>query len=60
MKAGLEIQTVQLHEANILIRLGRLDEARTLLDGITEEQLLANKEQLVAKLPAATTTDTTP
>lgn len=60
MKAGLEIQTVQLHEANILIQLARLDDARALLDGITEEPLLANKEQLVAKLPDTDTTDKAP
>ena len=58
MKAGVELQTVQLHEANVLIQLDRKDEARALLDQITAEPLRTNKEKLVAQLGA--TPETTP
>lgn len=49
-KAGVELQTIQLHQANILIQLGRADEARALLDQITEAPLQANKQKLVEQL----------
>ena len=49
-KPGVEIQTIQLHQANILIQLGRTDEARALLDLITEAPLQANKQKLVEQL----------
>ncbi len=49
-KAGVELQTIQLHQANILVQLGRADEARKLLDGITEAPLQANKQKLVEQL----------
>lgn len=50
MKSPLEKQTIQLHEANVLLKLGRSPEARTLLDGVTETALQSNKEKLVAQL----------
>lgn len=50
MKAGLEAQTIELHEANVLIKLGRREEAKALLDGVTEAALQSNKEKLVAEL----------
>lgn len=50
MKAGLEQQTIELHEANVLLKLGRRDEAKALLDGVTEAALQSNKEKLVADL----------
>lgn len=49
-KAGVELQTLQLHQANILVTLGRADEARALLDQITEAPLLSNKQKLVDQL----------
>lgn len=49
-KAGVELQTIQLHQANILIQLGRRDEARALLDQISEAPLLPNKQKLVDQL----------
>ncbi len=49
-KAGVELQTTQLHQANILVQLGRQDEARALLDQITEASLQANKQKLVDQL----------
>ncbi len=50
-KAGVELQTTQLHQANILIQLGRADEARALLEQISEAPLQANKQKLVDQLP---------
>ncbi len=49
-KPGVEFQTLQLHQANILIQLGRTDEARALLDQITEAPLQPNKQKLVEQL----------
>ena len=57
-KAGVEVQTTQLHQANILLQLGRRDEARALLDQITEPVLLTNKQKLVDQL--AGTPENTP
>ena len=58
VKPGIERQTLQLHEANILLQLGRRDEARALLEQVTEPILESNKKKLVARL--AETTDKTP
>jgi tetratricopeptide (TPR) repeat protein len=49
----LELQVIQLQEANALIKLGRFDEARRRLDAVTEDRLLDQKQKLVAQLPAA-------
>ncbi|HLP08896.1 MAG TPA: tetratricopeptide repeat protein [Opitutaceae bacterium] len=49
-KPGVELQTIQLHQANILATLGRADEARALLDQITEEPLQPNKQKLIEQL----------
>ncbi len=49
-KAGVELQTTQLHQANILAQLGRAGEARALLDQITEAPLQANKQKLIEQL----------
>lgn len=49
-KAGVEVQTVLLHEANILIQLEQLDAARALLDQVTEAPLQSNKKKLVDQL----------
>jgi len=49
-KPGVEVQTIQLHQANILVTLGRADEARALLDQITEAPLQASKQKLVEQL----------
>jgi tetratricopeptide (TPR) repeat protein len=51
-KPGVELQTLQLHEANVLLRLGRNAEARKLIDGVTDPALQANRQTLVARLPA--------
>lgn len=49
-KPGVEVQTIQLHQANILTTLGRAAEARALLDQITVEPLRTNKQKLVDQL----------
>jgi tetratricopeptide (TPR) repeat protein len=53
-KAGseLERQTMRLHEANVLLKAGKPDHARVLLDSVTEPTLAAQKQKLVAQLPA--------
>lgn len=51
--SAIERQTVQLHEANVLIRLDRRGEARALLDGVDEPALLSNRQKLVEELAAA-------
>lgn len=49
-KPGVELQTIQLHQANIFATLGRADEARALLDQITEAPLQPNKQKLIEQL----------
>ena len=53
-KAGSEVerQTMRLHEANVLLKDGKADHARVLLDSVTESALQAQKQKLVAQLPA--------
>ena len=54
VQPGIERQTCQLHQARVLIELRRPDEARTLLDAVTEPVLAAQREKLAARLaPAA-------
>jgi tetratricopeptide (TPR) repeat protein len=47
----LEQQTIRLQRANIRIKQGRLDDARSLLASVTELKLQAQKQKLVAQLP---------
>lgn len=49
----IERQTMRLHEINVLLKQGKGDHARVLLDSVTEPALQAQKEKLVAQLPAA-------
>ena len=51
LKPGLEQETVRLHAANILIKQGKFDHARALLDTVTAVPLAKQKEKLVAQLP---------
>ncbi len=46
----LDRQTLQLHEANVLGKLGHLDEARTVLRKITEPVLAVQKQKLLTEL----------
>jgi tetratricopeptide (TPR) repeat protein len=48
----LERQTMRLHVINVLLKQDKVDQARALLDGVTEPALLAQKQKLVAQLPA--------
>jgi tetratricopeptide (TPR) repeat protein len=51
-KPGLELQTVQLQVAVVLVKLGRIEDARRLLPGITDEKLQFSKQKLIEELPA--------
>jgi len=46
----LERQTMRLHAANVLIKQGKLDHAKTLLDTVTEPELQAQKSKLLPQL----------
>ena len=48
----LERQTIRLHVINVLLKQGKSDQARGLLDTVTEPDLLAQKQKLVAQLAA--------
>lgn len=48
----LEKQTLTLHRANVLLKQNKTDEARTLLDSVTEPVLLKQKQKLIDQLPA--------
>ena len=49
----LEHQTLQLHEANVLLKQGKPAEAHALLDGVTEMTLVKQKQTLLDQLPKA-------
>ena len=50
--SDVERQTMRLQAANVLIKQGRPDHARLLLDSVTEATLQTLKQKLVAQLPA--------
>ena len=45
--AGLERQTIQLHEAKVLLALGKRDEAQARLDGVSDLRLTTQKQTLL-------------
>ncbi|HEX2860475.1 MAG TPA: hypothetical protein VHN79_02500 [Lacunisphaera sp.] len=47
---GIEQQTIRLHAANVLIKLGAADHARTLLVTVTEQPLQKQKQTLLDEL----------
>ena len=49
----VERETMRLHAANVLIKQGKTDEARRVLETITESALAKPKENLVAQLNSA-------
>ena len=49
-KPGVEKQTIHLHQANVLARLGRRDEARLIVDSIVEPSLQGAKAEVLALL----------
>lgn len=50
-KADFDLQFIHLQEATVLLKQDKPDEARALLDKVTEPQLAGQKEKLVAQLP---------
>ena len=50
---AIERETMRLHAANIRIKQGKRDEARAILNTVTEPVLLKQKEKLVAQLEPA-------
>jgi tetratricopeptide (TPR) repeat protein len=50
-KPGPELQLIHLQEANILLKQNKPDDARALLDAITDPKLAEEKQKLVAQLP---------
>jgi tetratricopeptide (TPR) repeat protein len=51
VKPGLALQLLHLQEANVVLKQKKPDEARALLDTVTEPSLAAQKEKLIAQLP---------
>lgn len=51
-KPGLELQTVRLHIARVLVEMDRNDEARPILETITEPALAQNKQTVIDSLDA--------
>jgi hypothetical protein len=51
-KPGIEQQTIRLHAANVLSKLGRPDHARALLITVTELPLQKQKQTLLDALAA--------
>jgi len=49
-QSEIERQTMRLHEANVLIKQGKADHARVILDTVTEPALQQQKQKLVAQL----------
>jgi len=49
-QSPIERQTMRLNAANILIKQGKLDHARLILDSVTEVALQQQKQKLVAQL----------
>jgi len=51
-QSEVERQTMRLHAANVLAKQGQFDRARVLLDTVTEPALQAQRQKVVAQLPA--------
>jgi hypothetical protein len=52
-KPGIEQQTIRLHAANVLIKMGRPDHARALIASVNEAPLLKQKQTLLDELAKA-------
>lgn len=52
-KPGIEQQTIRLHAANVLIKMGRRDHARALIASVTETPLQKQKQTLLDELAKA-------
>lgn len=53
--AGLEKETIRLHEANVLIKQQKFEQARNVIDSVTEKPLEGQKQKLIALLPGEKT-----
>jgi tetratricopeptide (TPR) repeat protein len=51
LKPGVEQQTCRLHQAKVLVEQHHFDEARTVLNTVTEAVLAKQKEKVIADLP---------
>lgn len=51
VKPGFDLQLVRLQEATVLLKQNKPDDARALLDAVTEPKLAEQKEKLAAQLP---------
>jgi tetratricopeptide (TPR) repeat protein len=51
-QSEIERQTMRLHEANVLLSMGDPGQARRVLAAVTDPALEAQKQKLVARLPA--------
>jgi tetratricopeptide (TPR) repeat protein len=49
-QSDVERQTMRLHQANVLISMGKADQAKVILAGITDPTLAEQKQKLVARL----------
>jgi len=52
-ETAIERETMRLHAANILIKAGKPDHARLVLSTVGEPELQAQKQKLIAQLPAS-------
>ncbi|HXN34666.1 MAG TPA: hypothetical protein VN877_00750 [Opitutaceae bacterium] len=52
-QSDIERQTMRLHEANVLLNMGKAGEARKVLDAVTDPKLDAQKQKLVARMAPA-------
>ncbi len=59
-KPGVEKQTIHLHQANVLARLGRSDEARAIVDSIVEPALEPAKAEVMALIDPPPAGDAAP
>jgi len=50
---GVEKQTIELQEANVLIKENKFAEAKTVLDTVDDQKLAEQKQKLIAQIPAA-------
>jgi tetratricopeptide (TPR) repeat protein len=51
-KPGIEKQTIELQEANVLIKENKFADAKTVLDSVDDQKLVEQKQKLIAQLPA--------
>jgi len=49
-KSGIERQTMRLQQANVLLNMGKADQARKVLDTVTDATLDPQRQKLVARL----------